>query len=240
MIGCGCEVCSSDNPFDKRLRCSAILQHGDAAMLIDCGPDVRQQLLQAGVKKLLGVVITHEHNDHIIGLDDLRPFIFRQHEAIKIFAEPRVQESIRERFSYAFAKTPYPGAPKFELLPLEVGKELSLANLPKILPLRVEHGSLPIIGFKIGNLAYLTDVKTVSEESRHHLQKLKVLITSALHHFPHHSHMNLSEALSLVKELSPDRAILIHMSHQMGLHAEVGPVLPKGVVLGSDGMVVEV
>ena len=205
-------------------------------MLIDCGPDARMQLLRAGVERLDALLITHEHNDHIIGLDDLRPLIFKQRAPIVIYAEERVQASIRERFAYAFAANPYPGAPRFELRELTDGQVLTFAGLPRIEALRVMHGSLPILGFRIGDSAYLTDVKSLPPSTLQRLHGLANLITSSLHESPHHSHMNLEESITLADAVSAQATYFIHMSHRMGLHAAVSQVLPKGVHLAYDGL----
>lgn len=240
MIGCPCEVCKSTDRKDKRLRCSALLDDGNTRILIDCGPDVRQQLLKTGIDSLDAVVITHEHNDHLIGLDDLRPFIFKRKSAFPIYAEPRVQKEIRERFAYAFAKTPYPGAPRFELIDLEIGKALQFGTLPPLIPLRIMHGNLPIVGFRVSQLAYLTDVKHVPEETRASLTGLDTLVTSLLHQRDHHSHMNEVEALAFANEIAARQTRFIHMSHNAGFHESIDERLPADKRLGYDGLVIEV
>ena len=228
-------MCTSLDARDKRLRCSALISDGTTNVLIDCGPDVRQQLLPTGIEKLDAVLITHEHNDHLIGLDDLRPFIFRQKEPVRIYAEERVQDSIRERFAYAFAKTPYPGAPRFELLSLKPHAPLHIGSLPEILPLRILHGSLPILGFRVSATAYLTDVKEVPPPTRQGLRGLDTLVTSALHHHRHHSHMTVEEAIEFAREIGATETCFIHMSHLAGRHAELSDQLPEGITLGYDG-----
>ncbi len=240
MIACPCEVCASPDLRDKRFRCSALLENGNSRVLIDCGPDVRQQLLQTGIDDLDAVVITHEHNDHIIGLDDLRPFIFKRKAAFPIYAEPRVQEEIKRRFAYAFAKNPYPGAPKFELIDLNIGEEIKIGSLPPIIPLRVMHGSLPIAGFRVSSTAYLTDVKHVPDESKAALQGLDTLVTSLLHHHEHHSHMNEKESVAFAKEVNAKQTKFIHMSHLAGFHESIEERLPPNMRLGYDGHVIEV
>lgn len=239
VVGCDCAVCASPDPRDTRLRSSALVRDADTTLLIDCGPDARVQLLAAGVRQLDAVVITHEHNDHIIGLDDLRPLIFKQRAPVRLYAEPRVQASIRERFAYAFAEHPYPGAPRFELLDLAPGERLQVGTLPAVEPLRIMHGELPILGFRIGGLAYLTDVKTVPAATRARLADVDTLVTSSLHHHAHHSHMNLPETLAFVEEVGAPRTYLIHMSHLMGLHAAGQQVLPQGVAYAYDGLSLE-
>lgn len=240
MIACTCEVCKSLNQKDKRLRCSALLDNTETRVLIDCGPDVRQQLLKSEVGSLDAVVITHEHNDHLIGLDDLRPFIFKRKSPFPIYAEPRVQEEIRERFAYAFAKTPYPGAPRFELIDIEVGVPLTIGTLPPILPLRVMHGNLPIVGFRVSQTAYLTDVKEVPSETRTALANLDTLVTSLLHQREHHSHMNEDEAIKFATEIAAKQTRFIHMSHLAGFHESVEQRLPADKKLGFDGLVIDI
>jgi len=197
-------------------------------------------LLERGIDSLDAVVITHEHNDHLIGLDDLRPFIFKRQSAFPIYAEPRVQAEIRQRFAYAFAKTPYPGAPKFELIDLEVGKSITIGTLPPIMPLRVMHGKLPIVGFRVSQLAYLTDVKTVPSETREALTGLNTLVTSLLHQREHHSHMNEEESLAFANEIAANQTRFIHMSHKAGFHESVDARLPADQRLGYDGLVLKV
>ncbi len=240
MIACSCEVCASTDDRDTRFRCSALLENGNSRVLIDCGPDVRQQLLKAGVDDLDAVVITHEHNDHVIGLDDLRPFIFKRKSAFRIYAEPRVQEEIKQRFAYAFAKTPYPGAPRFELIDLKIGQSITIGTLPPITPIRVLHGDLPIVGFRVSSLAYLTDVKSVPKETIEALKGLDTLVTSLLHHHVHHSHMNDSEAIAFAEEVNATHTNFIHMSHLAGFHESIESRLPPNMKLGYDGLVIEV
>ena len=242
MVGCTCPVCRSDDPRDERLRTSALLRGpADAsALLIDCGPDARAQLLRAGVMDLDAVLLTHEHNDHLIGLDDLRPFVFKRRAPVRIYAEPRVLASIRERFAYAFAKTPYPGAPRFELLDVAPGDVLRVGGLPPVELLRVMHGRLPILGLRVGDTAYLTDVKALPAETLARLRGLGCLFVSALHRLEHHSHLSLEGALALAGRIGARSTYLIHMSHLMGAHREVGAELPAGVGLGWDGLEVGV
>ena len=208
--------------------------------MIDCGPDIRQQLLRADVKSLDAVVITHEHNDHLIGLDDLRPFIFKRKSAFPIYAEPRVQEDIRQRFAYAFSENPYPGAPRFELIDIKPGEGLTIGTLPTLLPLRVMHGQLPILGFRVSSTAYLTDVKSVPPQTLQALTGLDTLVTSLLHQQEHHSHMNESEALEFAGKVAAKVTRFIHMSHLAGFHANISNRLPTNMKLGFDGLEIQV
>lgn len=238
VVGCTCTVCLSDDARDERLRTAGLLRSADGedVLLVDCGPDARAQMLRADVMDLDAVLITHEHNDHVIGLDDLRPFVFKRRAPVRIYAEPRVQASIRERFAYAFAERPYPGAPRFELVDVAPGDRIRIGKLPEVEVLRVMHGGLPILGLRAGGVAYLTDVKALPETTVARLSGLEHLVISALHHMPHHSHLTLEEAVALARRIGPQPTTLIHMSHLMGFHAEVDAGLPEGVRLGWDGL----
>lgn len=206
-------------------------------MVIDAGPDFRYQMLRAGVQRLDAVVLTHEHNDHIIGLDDVRPFIFMQETAMPLYATESVIKEVKQRFSYAFEENPYPGAPQFEVKTISKDEPFEIAGIP-FQPIEVIHGSLPVLGFRIGDFAYLTDMKTISPSEKRKLNGVKILIVNALHLSQHHSHMNLEEALAFIEEVRPEQAWLTHISHNMGLYAERSKLLPKGVGLAWDGMVI--
>ncbi len=238
VIGCECAVCRSTEGRDKRLRQSALLSFSGKNILIDAGPDLRQQMLRAGVSSLEAVLITHEHVDHCLGFDDLRPFNFSSGRAMRVFAQPRVAGEIARRFDYVFGPK-IPGLPQLDLVEMESGSILDFDGV-KIEAFEVMHGRLPILGFRIGDLAYVTDCKTLPEESFEKLRGLKTLVLNALHHSFHHAHLNLAEALALIEKIRPERAVLVHISHQMGLHSEVESGLPPGVRLGFDGMEIEV
>ena len=240
VIGCRCSTCLSPDPRDRRLRSSALLGNGSTTVLVDCGPDIRQQLLRAGVARVDALLLTHEHNDHLIGLDDLRPLIFARRRPFPIYAEPRVLAEVRARFAYAFAKTPYPGAPSFELHEIAPGRPIALAGFASVQPLRVLHGRLPILGFRVGAVAYLTDVKAVPPETLAALVALDVLVTSALHAHEHHSHMTVVEATAFAKTVGARQTYFIHMSHYAGRHAELAATLPAGVALAYDQLTVVV
>ena len=235
VIGCDCLVCRSDDPRDKRLRTAALLQAGGQHIAIDCGPDFRQQILRTGIHSLDAILLTHEHNDHIIGLDDVRPFNFMNWSDMPVYATGRVLSELRRRFAYVFDEHPYPGAPMIQLREISKEHPFSVGGL-RVTPVEVMHGRLPVLGFRVGAFAYLTDVRTISEAEMEKLYDLDVLVLSALHHREHHSHLNLEQALALIERLQPQRAYLTHMSHRMGRHAEINPTLPSGVELGYDGL----
>lgn len=235
VIRCTCTVCTSCDERDKRLRCSLLVSSSTTDILIDVGPDLRRQMLLWGPEKLDGIFLTHEHNDHTAGLDDIRPYNFIQKSPLKVYALPRVAKNLKHRFGYVFQKDKYPGAPSVELREMRPYSHLNLGDI-RVTAISVLHGKLPILGYRIGSMAYLTDVKTIPEESLLQLQGLKVLIISALRKEPHHSHLTLSEALHYIKRLKPENAFLIHLSHEMGTYEEVQEELPKGVYLAWDGL----
>lgn len=239
VIGCDCAVCLSSDHRDKRLRCSVLIQSGDYSMVIDAGPDFRQQMLRAKVNKLDAVLITHEHNDHIIGLDDVRPFNFKYSKDMPVYATARVQEQLKQRFSYIFSSTPYPGAPMIRLHSIAKDQAILLNDLT-LIPIEVRHGGLPVLGFRIRDFTYLTDVKTISEEEKEKIKGTKILVINALHHKEHHSHLNLEQALDLIDELAPEQAYLTHISHNMGTVEHVSPTLPSHVSFAYDELKIEI
>lgn len=237
VIGCSCEVCASTDPRDNRLRSSAWLSDGATNIVIDVGPDFRQQMLRTSVHHLDGVLLTHEHNDHVIGLDDVRPFNFRSGHPMTVYALPRVAEQVRRRFEYVFGD-PVPGVPRIRLVEIDKDTPFHIGSV-RVQPIEIIHGHLMILGFRFGDLTYLTDVKAVSENEKAKITGTKYLITSALHHREHPMHMNLSEALDFVADIAPQQAWLTHVSHQMGLAAEMNGQLPDNVTLAHDGLEIE-
>lgn len=230
-------VCLSLDKRDKRLRVSVLIEWDNFVYVIDCGPDFRYQMLRANVQKLNGVLITHEHADHIAGLDDLRPFSF-QLGAVPLYAQKRVLENLAYRFEYIFNEhNKYPGAPS--VLQKEVKTAPFLLENLEITPIEVMHGKLPILGYKFNNVAYLTDVKTISDSEKEKLKNLNILIINAIRFKPHHSHLNLDEALELIKELNPKKTYLTHISHHLGFHKDVEKTLPEGVFLAYDELELE-
>ena len=236
-IGCTCPVCTSFDPRDNRLRASSLIYTDDATILIDCGPDFRQQMLSTPFEKIDGVLISHEHYDHVGGLDDLRPFC--RFGEISVFAETYTAERLRTRLPYCFAENKYPGVPNILLHDIEINRPFYINNT-EIIPLRVMHGKLPILGYRIGKLAYITDMLTMPEESYEQLEGVEMLILNALRLKPHITHQNLTEALETTRRIGARETYFIHMSHQMGLHADIAKRLPSHVHLAYDGLEINI
>lgn len=235
VIGCNDPVCLSNDPRDKRLRVSVLIQWDDYSYVIDCGPDFRQQMLTSQSQKLDGILFTHEHADHTAGLDDIRPFFFRQGD-IPIYAHKRVLTELEKRFDYIFEQeNKYPGAPSVKEHEVRNNESFTLGN-KTVIPVNIMHGSLQVFGYRIDDFAYLTDVKVVEAEERDKLKGLKVLVVSALREAEHPTHFNLNEALAFINEIKPERAYLTHISHLMGFHAEVQNKLPENVFLAYDNL----
>lgn len=239
VIGSHHPVCLSDNPKDKRLRTSALVTTDSGKkILIDCGPDFRQQMLMNKEEQIDAVLITHEHNDHIIGLDDLRPLIFKNKASMTIYCNLRVANEIRERFPYAFIEQRYPGAPSFDLF--EINDKFRLFDEIDIIPIDIIHSEINILGFKFKNLAYITDASKIDEKEKEKLKNLDFFIINCLRKTePHHSHFILPQVLELVEELKPKKTYLIHISHHLGFHDEVELELPDNVHLAFDGLEIE-
>ncbi len=239
VIGSHHPVCLSDNPKDKRLRVSILLQWDEFTYAVDCGPDFRQQMLRAKVERLDGLLLTHEHNDHIAGLDDIRPFNFRQGD-LPFYAEDRVFSALKHRFAYIFETVnKYPGAPAIIENVIDKNTVFTLGG-KKIIPVEAMHADLPVLGFRVDDFAYMTDVKTISTTERNKLRGLKVLVLNALRIKPHESHLNLDEAMEMVNDLKPETVYFTHISHLLGFHDEVESQLPKGVHLAYDTLKITV
>ena len=238
IISCSCDVCLSPDRRDKRLRTSVLVETKGVSMVIDSGPDFRHQMLRENVKSLDAILFTHEHRDHIAGLDDVRAFNFIHKKPMDIFAETRVLEAIKTLFLYAFAENSYPGVPK--LNSFAIGIEQFEVNGVTVLPIRIMHNRLPILGFRIGGLTYITDASFISKEEKQKAINTKVLIINALRKEKHSTHFNLEEALGLIREIAPERAFITHISHQMGRYKDIQKELPDGVFLAYDCLSIEV
>lgn len=239
VIGSEHPVCLSKNPKDKRLRVSVLLSWGRYNYVIDCGPDFRQQMLTNDVKKLDGILFTHEHSDHTAGIDDIRPYFFRQGD-IPIYAHQRVIASLNKRFDYIFAdENRYPGAPAVAINEISPNVPFKIGDTD-VVPVEVYHNRLPVLGFRVKDFTYLTDVKTIKDAELEKIRNTKVLVVNALRIDPHHSHFNLEEALAFAKVVSADKTYFTHISHLLGFHDEVEKNLPKNVHLAYDNLVIDV
>ncbi len=236
QVNCSCEVCTSPDAHDKRLRSSVLMTVGETKILIDCGPDFRYQALRSHLARVDALLVTHSHYDHCGGLDDLRPYCIER--PLPIYAEQPVIDDIKARIPYCFNEHPYPGVPRFEMQTIESDIPFHVGQV-EIIPLRVMHYKLPILGFRIDNVAYITDCLTLPDTTMQQLQDIDVLVINALRRTPHLSHQSLNEALALIERLSPRRAYLTHMSHQMGRHSDVSALLPPNVVMAYDTMIIE-
>ncbi|MDH6354374.1 phosphoribosyl 1,2-cyclic phosphate phosphodiesterase [Dysgonomonas sp. PH5-45] len=235
-VGCTCKVCTSANPKDKRYRASVLITVEGKNLLIDCGPDFRSQMLIRPFAPLHGILITHEHYDHVSGIDDLRPFC--RLGDIDLYVEHNVKNALEQRLPYCFAEHKYPGVPNLNLV--EITEDKFIVEGVEVLPIRLMHYRLPILGFRIGGFAYLTDMKTIPEKEYEKLQNLDVLVINALRREEHISHQSLAQALEQVARIAPKRTYLTHMAHSMGLHNEVEASLPPTVWLAYDGLKIEI
>ncbi|MBT0608926.1 MBL fold metallo-hydrolase [Aequorivita echinoideorum] len=233
VIGSDHPVCQSKNPKDKRLRVSVLLTWDDYQFVIDCGPDFRQQMLRENVSKIDGILLTHEHSDHTAGIDDIRPYNFRQGDT-PFYAHRRVFKSLHERFGYIFAKeNKYPGAPSISEIEIDKNKNFEIGG-KTVIPIEAFHDSLPVLGFRIDGFTYLTDVKTIAEDEIEKIRGTRILVVNALREEPHYSHFNLAEALDFINKVMPNKTYLTHISHLMGFHDEVEKRLPENVHLAYD------
>ncbi len=240
VIGCRCAVCRSVDYRDQRLRVAVHLSIGDHSLLIDAGPDFRQQMLRADIRHLDTILITHEHKDHTAGLDDIRAYNFSQNSAMPLWAEERVLAQIRQEFAYIFAAHKYPGTPSIDQHVIQPDETFfPLPDVP-VIPVRVLHHKLPVLGFRIGSFAYVTDANFIAPEELDKLRGCDTIVLNALRHDTHLSHFSLREAVAVLEDLAPRRAYLTHISHLLGLHREVEPTLPPFIRLAYDGLVLEI
>lgn len=233
VIGCSCSVCKSKNNKDNRLRSSVLLQLKKKKILIDTGPDFRLQCLRAGIDKLDAIFYTHEHRDHVAGVDELRTFYYMNKKSIPIYLTKSVFSALKQDYSYLFSEKDYFGKPKFDINIIEKSNNFSVFNID-ITPIEVMHYKLPVIGFRIFNLAYITDANNINKKEIEKLLNLDVLIINCLQIKPHISHFNLDQALELIEFLKPKCSYLTHISHNLGLHDEVQKKLPNNVFLAHD------
>ncbi|MDA3882852.1 MAG: MBL fold metallo-hydrolase [Bacteroidales bacterium] len=238
VIGCDCSVCKSQNLYNKRLRTSFFLSYKDVDIVIDAGPDFRQQMLQNNITNVDAILLTHEHKDHTGGLDDIRPINFRKKQAMDIYAEDRVIESVRREYSYVFKKKTYPGVPLMVLH--EISNMSFQFNSLTIQPIRTYHWDLPVFGFRIDSFAYITDASLIEDSEMRKLHNLDVLVINALRFEKHYSHFNLEEALHIIEILKPKHAYLTHISHYLGDHTETQKKLPPHVSLAYDGLQIQI
>lgn len=235
VIACDCQVCASADPRDKRLRVAVLVETEGKVIVIDTGPDFRTQMLRAGVKHLDAVLLTHEHKDHVAGLDDVRAFNFKQQQAMDVYAHKRVHETLLREFYYAFGERKYPGVPLINLHEIE-NKPFTVSGIG-IIPIEVMHYLLPVFGFRIGDFTYITDAKTISEKEKEKIKGSKILVVNALQKEAHISHFTLDEAIRFAAEINAERTYFTHMSHRLGKYEDVAGVLPPGVELAYDGLV---
>lgn len=239
VIACECDICKSSETKNKRLRSSVLIETDNKTFVIDAGPDFRQQMLRAKVKKITAILLTHEHKDHLGGLDDVRAFNYIQKKPADIYAEAKVTEIIRTKeFAYVFAKKKYPGIPKMNLH--EINNKIFYIENVKIIPIRGLHLKLPVLGFRFKNFAYLTDMNYISKNEKEKLKNLDILVINALRKKHHISHFTLEEALEIIKEVKPKKAYLTHISHALGLHKIISSELPKNVFLAYDTLEINI
>lgn len=238
VISCSCHVCRSVDFRDKRLRTSIHLQIDDKSLVIDTGPDFRQQMIREDIKQLDAVLFTHEHKDHTAGLDDIRPFNFRQRRDMPIYGRQQVIDQIKIEFAYAFGEKRYPGVPQI-LANTIINRPFDIDGI-HIEPIEVFHYKLPVFGFRINNFTYITDASYISPEEMEKIKGTDVLVLNALQREDHISHFTLGEALDIIRELKPRKAYLLHISHRLGLHSEITKELPAGVELAYDGLKIEI
>lgn len=237
LIGCDCRVCTSADARDKRLRTSVFIEHNDTNIVIDTGPDFRQQMLREKIRKVDAVLFTHEHKDHIAGLDEVRAFNFINQMIMPVYATERVQNAIKREFAYIFAEEKYPGIPQIELKKIDT--QTIDVNGIKIIPIEVMHHKMSVKAFRIGKFTYITDANYISEEEKEKIKGSEVIVVNALRRNHHISHFTFEEAIELMEELKPKNAYFTHISHQLGSHEEVSLELPDFIQLAYDGLQIE-
>ncbi|MBK8807936.1 MAG: MBL fold metallo-hydrolase [Bacteroidales bacterium] len=238
VITCTCSTCHSNDSRDKRLRTSAVLKYKNKTIVFDAGPDFRQQMLREKIVSLDAIILTHEHKDHVAGLDDIRPYNFRKNKAMNIYLEKNVEARLKKEFEYVFDEQPYPGAPQMNLI--NITENPFLIDDITVVPIRIMHKTLPILGFRIENMAYITDASFIEDKELEKLQNLDVLTVNALMPEKHYSHFSLEQALEVIDKVKPQRAYLTHISHSMGRYKEIENSLPDNIFFAFDGLKVTI
>ena len=236
VVGCQCDVCQSTHPKDKRLRCSILVETEQTRLLIDAGPDFRQQMLTQPFRRIDGILVTHSHYDHVGGMDDIRPYC--QFGKMEVYADAIARQGMLEMLPYCFAENRYPGVPQIGLNEIRAGEAFTIGDI-EVLPVQVMHGKLPILGYRFGTFAYITDMKSIDPEQVKLLRGVETLMVNALRFDrPHHSHQLVDDAIAFARQVGARRTLLTHMCHDIGLHDEVNRRLPSGFELAFDGQVV--
>jgi phosphoribosyl 1,2-cyclic phosphate phosphodiesterase len=237
MIGCGCEVCTSKDKKDNRLRSSILVQSGSTNLVVDAGPDFRYQMLRANVKRLDAIIFTHPHKDHVAGLDDVRAYNFFSHKAMEVYANTLTQEGLRREFAYAFSDKKYPGIPEININTIGLD-DFVVGDIP-VRPVSIWHMKMPVLGFRFGKFTYITDANRIDDSEKDKIRGSEILVLNALRRQKHISHFTLQEAVEIAQELNVPKARFTHISHQLGKHEDVNKDLPAGLALAYDGLEIE-